>query len=74
MEFNENMIGKRVREIDTGDVGTIVREGIREYSVYVQWDEDGELWIPLEDIVFIENQTHQEITIDGKRYKLTPLD
>lgn len=74
MKFNESMIGKRIREIDTGDEGVITRQGYTDKTVYVQWDGSGEYWIHLDEIEFIAKFVPVEITIDGIRYKLTKID
>lgn len=75
MEFNEGMIGKRIRETATGDEGVVTsKHPIDDKRVYVQWDGSGEYWIHIEDIEFIDRYTPSEITIDGVRYKLTKMD
>jgi len=79
MQFSDDMIGKWVQEISTGDVGKITREKVSGYhpGVYVQWETGNsageELHITLDGIRFIESKDNEpeEITINGKRYKLT---
>ncbi len=82
MKFSEDMIGKRVREISTGDEGTVLErrvfklgsEPLPSDHIAVMWDNDGALSIRLDAVVFLNYEQYQEITIDGKRYKLVPLE
>lgn len=76
MEFKESMIGKQVKQIDSGDFG-IVRSAhdLRGESVWVDWDDCGLAWIDLGEIVFTDDiASFEEITINDQRYKLTPIE
>jgi len=79
INFEERMIGSRVWEIETGDSGILT--GQEEYgvnTVWVRWNDGFRRWIDLEDVTFKDPKevTHelQEITINGKRYKLVPVE
>lgn len=84
MKFSEDMIGKRVREISTGDEGTVLRrrtykcdnDPLPDYKLAVEWDDTGEdLSINVDEVEFIDTPISiQEITINGKRYKLVPIE
>lgn len=76
MKFDESMIGKQVREIASGDFGIVESEhGMRGNAVWVDWDIGRNAWIDLDEVVFTDGITSfEEITINGKRYKLTPIE
>lgn len=84
MQFEQSMVGKRVREKDTGDEGTVLSRRMYKdsdfplpgYRVAVKWDNTGEdLSICLDEVDFIDPvNTLEEITINGKRYKLVPIE
>lgn len=84
MKFTEDMIGKWVREISTGDTGIIcgVDENyILDNRVRILWKTGScigtVLTIDLSYIEFIDpsinNTEPEEITINGIRYKLTRI-
>lgn len=77
-KFEESMIGKRVWDED-GDAGVITRQHTEEDDcVWVLWEDYAnkgyELWIELENLTFTEPVKPEEITINGKRYKLVPIE
>lgn len=81
MEFHEGMIGKRVKDTSTGDLGEVLSDC--EYApgeaIWVRWDDSGcRAWIHLSDVTFQEGEFQvecaEEITINGKRYKLIPIE
>lgn len=78
MEFNESMIGKQVKEISTGDLGIVKSQCGLSYAgdfIWVDWDDSQSAWIALDEIVFTDDiAPFDEITINGKRYKLTPIE
>lgn len=89
MRFQEWMIGKRVREIGTGDKGTVNyrrtfktdNSPLPEHKIAVCWDNGEDLSISIDGVIFeeVDNDVspafvYQEITINGNRYKLVPIE
>lgn len=83
--FHEEMIGKRVNCLWQGDCGTVIsRRTMADGStlpsnrVYVLWDSGAEMHSLLHDVEFTGNEVcttvSEEITINGKRYKLVPIE
>lgn len=86
-KFEEWMVGKRVKCKETGDVGVITRQvhftnppWVGVWVLLEQCGQPGnEVWVFLDDLEFddalsLQQPYNQEITIDGKRYKLVPIE
>jgi len=89
MKFTEDMIGRRIKEIGTGDEGIIFSVfkdkfgTIDSECVYVQWssgDYTGEtLHILLNEVVFIDSTASTPdanavlVEIAGVKYRLVPV-
>lgn len=82
-KFDESMIGKRVRDIESGNIGVLRARWKNTDSGYIHWIEGvnanrltfkffQHLLFESSDGVFEES--YQEITINGKRYKLVPIE
>lgn len=88
--FHKEMVGKRVREIETGDEGTVISrrkfsggEEISGHRLFALWDCGNEMHIPINEVQFLDegytpkeivNANFESITINGKRYKLVPIE
>lgn len=59
MEFNQMMVGRRVREIRTGDEGTVSAhrtDHVDKNSMYIDWDNGERLWLYINEVQFIDDK------------------
>lgn len=77
--YGDWMVGRKVTYHDPdhpedADTGIVTGKAYNEDGVWVEWENGSNLWAELSMLDFPDLPYMSEITIDGRRYQLVPIE